>query len=69
MLIVGAVYLVGQKVTGATEKQPLLVKVLSATAVAVLSGIILRLLGLAEGEHLVHMTIAGLLIITVTLFS
>jgi tetratricopeptide (TPR) repeat protein len=69
MGIVGIVYVLGQLVKGKLETKSIGRQILVGCAVAITSGVVLKLLDVAGGEQLVVITIAGLLVIAVSIFA
>jgi hypothetical protein len=69
MFVVGALYLLGQKFKHESDRRPIAVQILVGVAITVLGGVALKLMGLEGGEHLLSMTIAGILVIGISLFA
>jgi len=69
MLIVGAIYIAGQKVRGRMGRETLVRQIVIGVSISVLTGVILKFLDLAGGEHLLTITIMGIFVIAVSLFA
>jgi tetratricopeptide (TPR) repeat protein len=69
MFLVGVMYVVGQKVRGKIEEGSLGRQIAVGIAVSVLTGVVLKVLDLAGGEHLITFTVLGILVIAVSLFA
>jgi len=69
MIIAGAFYLVGKQIEANTPTATFFHRAFVRVAITVATGVVLKLLGYASGIKLLEFTIAGIIVIAVSIFA